>query len=91
MKEIDRQAAVAGTGSYHQTVSTLSTEPEQLELLYRAAQEAGEADAFKEAIDANHAQTPENLLYAAWFHRLQYAAAQATTNPFAWAAAYWIR
>jgi len=71
--------------SYHDTVSALSTDAEQLEHVYRAARQAGETDAFKQAIDDSRASAPENLLYAAWFHRLEYATEQAKDFVVAWA------
>jgi len=70
--------------SYHDTISTLAEDAEQLEQVYHAALRAGEADAFKQAIDDSHSSAPENLLYAAWFHRLKYAAAQAKGYVVAW-------
>ena len=42
---------------------------------YGAAVKAGQADAFRQAIDARRTAAPDNLLYAAWFYRLQHAAA----------------
>ena len=72
--------------SYQDRVNTLSTDPEQLEQIYQGAREDGETDAFKQAIYDNHASAPENLLYAAWFHRLKYAADQAKGFVVAWAA-----
>ena len=71
--------------SYQDTVGALGKDAEELEQLYQAALEAGETDAFMRAIDDNHADAPENLLYAAWFHRLKYAAAQAKGHVVAWA------
>lgn len=71
--------------SYRQTVSMLAGEPEKLELVYQAALVAGENLAFQQAINASHVAAPDNLLYAAWFHRLQYAAAQTTRFVVAWA------
>ncbi|MBS3784315.1 MAG: hypothetical protein KGY78_07720, partial [Anaerolineae bacterium] len=71
--------------SYQDRVNTLSTDPEQLEQVYQGAREDGETDAFKQAIYDNHASAPENLLYAAWFHRLKYAADQAKGFVVAWA------
>lgn len=79
------QASGAGTASYQRKVSALGADAEQLERVYRAAVEAGEAVAFKRAIDAAHTSAPENLLYAAWFHRLRYAAAEAKSFAVAWA------
>ncbi|MBN1314784.1 MAG: hypothetical protein JXA42_04930 [Anaerolineales bacterium] len=71
--------------SYYDTVSSLAQDPEQLELVYQAAVKAGEAEPFKQAIDENHTTTPDNLLYAAWFHRLRYHAARAKSFAIAWA------
>ena len=71
--------------SYHDTVSDLAGDVEQLEQVYHAALKDGETDAFKQAIDASHTAAPDNLLYAAWFHRLKYSAAQAKGHVIAWA------
>jgi hypothetical protein len=71
--------------SYHDAVSALAQDAEQLEQVYHAALEAGETDAFKQAIDESHTTAPENLLYAAWFYRLKYTAAQAKSFVVAWA------
>ena len=71
--------------SYHDTVNDLATDAEQLEQVYHAALDAGETDAFKQAIDDSYTSAPENLLYAAWFHRFKYTAAQAKGHVVAWA------
>jgi hypothetical protein len=71
--------------SYHDTVSALAQDAEQLEQVYRAAREAGATDAFKQAIDDSHEKAPENLLYAAWFYRLKDTVAQARGYVVAWA------
>jgi hypothetical protein len=71
--------------SYRETVSALAENAEQLEQVYHTALKAGEADAFKQAIDDSHTSAPENLLYAAWFYRLKHAAAQAKSFAIAWA------
>jgi hypothetical protein len=71
--------------AYHNKVSALSQDAEQLEQIYHAALKAGETDAFKQAIDDSHMNAPENLLYAAWFHRLKCTAAQAKGYAVAWA------
>ncbi len=69
---------------YHETVSALAEDAEKLEEVYEGAVEAGEGDAFREAIDDSYALAPGNLLYAAWFHRLKHAAAQAKGFAPAW-------
>lgn len=71
--------------SYHDTVGALAEDAEQLERVYHAALKAGERDAFKQAIEDSHTSTPENLLYAAWFHRLKYSAVRAKGFAIAWA------
>jgi hypothetical protein len=71
--------------SYHDAVSALAHDAEKLEKTYHAAVEAGETDAFKQAIADKHTKTPDNLLYAAWFYRLKYTAAQAKGHIVAWA------
>jgi hypothetical protein len=71
--------------SYNNTVGALAEDAEQLEQIYHAALKAGKADAFKQAIDDRHANAPDNLLYAAWFHRLKHTAAQAKGYAVAWA------
>ncbi len=71
--------------SYHDKVSTLAEDAEQLEEIYHTAVKAGEADAFKQAIDDSYTSAPDNLLYAAWFHRLKHTAAQAKSLAIAWA------
>ena len=85
MNEIEKVGTSTITESYRQTVNTLAEDPEKLELVYRAALAAGESEAFKQAIDAIHVTAPDNLLYAAWFHRLKYAAARTASFVVAWA------
>ncbi|MGD2077393.1 MAG: hypothetical protein PVH18_03370 [Chloroflexota bacterium] len=70
--------------SYQDTVSDLARDAEQLEQVYQEALKAGKTEAFTEAIENNHAAVPDNLLYAAWFHRLKYAATQAKGYVVAW-------
>ena len=71
--------------SSHDRVRALDQEPELLEQAYQAAVEAGEEDAFRQAIGESHLSAPENLLYAAWFHRLKHTAARAREYVVAWA------
>jgi hypothetical protein len=72
------------TMSYHDTVSALAGDAEQLEALYQSAVDAGEAEAFKQAIDNAQTGAPENLLFAAWYYRLHYAATRAKASFVAW-------
>ncbi|MBK8901930.1 MAG: hypothetical protein IPM53_12140 [Anaerolineaceae bacterium] len=73
-----------GTMSYHETVHTLSENPEALEGLYYDAVKAGNKKAFQQAIDDNYQNAPNNLLLAGWFHRLHYAARQAKQFVIEW-------
>ena len=45
--------------------------PQQLEQLYQTAKEEGLKERFQSIMDAYHEAAPDNLLYAAWFCRLQ--------------------
>ncbi len=71
--------------TYQQRVNDLAADPEQLEQVYQSALKAGQVDAFEQAIDAGYESAPDNLLYAAWFHRLKYTAKKAKDNVVAWA------
>lgn len=70
--------------SYKDRIKALAQNPERLEQAYAEAREAGEADAFKRAIEDSHASAPDNLLYAAWFYRLKRAAERAEGFAVAW-------
>ncbi|MDX1613573.1 MAG: hypothetical protein R3300_04635 [Candidatus Promineifilaceae bacterium] len=70
--------------SYHEMIRVHSDDAETLERVYRTALQAGEADAFRVAIDANYVAAPDNLLYAAWFYRLKHTAALARDFVVAW-------
>lgn len=71
--------------SYQDTVNTLAEDAEQLEQIYQEALKAGEAEAFKQAIEVGHTDTPDNLLFAAWFYRLKHTAVKAKEYAVAWA------
>ena len=70
--------------SYHDKVGASAQDAEQMEQVYHAAVKSGEIDAFKGAIEDGYRSAPDNLLYAAWFHRLKHAAAQAKGFAVAW-------
>lgn len=70
--------------TYRDELRALGNDAQQLEQLYQAAHKAGAATAFRQAIAEEHTAAPENLLYAAWFYRLQQAAAQAAGRAVAW-------
>jgi hypothetical protein len=71
--------------SYEDTINALGADAKQLEGVYHSALTAGEAEAFKEAIEVSHTTAPDNLLYAAWFYRLKSSADQAMVYVVAWA------
>lgn len=48
------------------------TNPEGLEALYQFARKEHTEGAFKTALFTSYEQTPGNLLYAAWYHRLSH-------------------
>ncbi len=69
---------------YHETVSGLADDPERLEQVYQAARREGESEAFQEAIHLHYQAAPDNLLFAAWFHRLKHTAQAARRHVVAW-------
>ncbi|MBX7235974.1 MAG: hypothetical protein K1X65_16425 [Caldilineales bacterium] len=71
--------------SYLASIRELSADAEPLERLYQWAVQAGEAGAFAEAVNTLQAETPDNLLFAAWRYRLAYAAGQVKERAIAWA------
>ena len=70
--------------TYQETLNNLGNDAEQLEQLYQSAVRAGKADAFRDAIDARLSAAPDNLLYAAWYHRLRQTAVRARESFIAW-------
>ena len=70
--------------SYLERIDNLNDQPEQLEQLYQEAVTAGESEVFNEAINATYAGQPGNLLYAAWYYRLQQAVVKAKGRVIAW-------
>jgi hypothetical protein len=50
--------------------------PQRLEALYQTARDAGAEERFREALLASYREFPTNLLYAAWYYRLQLSAAR---------------
>lgn len=70
---------------YQPTIADLAGDPEGLEQAYRTAVRAGDEAAFVEAIEAGYAQSPDNMLLAAWHYRLSSAAARVKGRVVAWA------
>jgi hypothetical protein len=47
------------------------SDPQKLEQLYQMAQNQGQTDFFQSALLTCYEETPDNLLFAAWFYRFQ--------------------
>ena len=47
------------------------SDPQKLEQLYQTAQNEGQTDFFQSALLTCYEETPDNLLFAAWFYRFQ--------------------
>ena len=56
---------------YQEEIRAAKSDPQELEQLYQVAQQKGQIDAFQSALLACYEETPENLLFAAWFYRFQ--------------------
>ena len=61
---------------YLQDIRAAHTDPEQLENLYRAALRENAGDEWRSDLLACLAQSPDNILYAAWRYRLQTSEAE---------------
>lgn len=70
--------------SFRSMMNEVADDPEQLEQAYQAAVQAGEVEAFQQAIDARRAAAPEDRLYAAWFYRLRHSAVKVKESFIAW-------
>jgi hypothetical protein len=55
-------------------IRTAESSPEKLEQLYQAARKRGEVEVFRSALLTCYETAPDNLLFEAWFHRLQQTA-----------------
>ena len=55
---------------YTAEIISAKADPQRLEELYRAAERAQQAELFRTSMLACFEQSPDNLLYAAWYHRL---------------------
>jgi len=56
---------------YLPDIRAAHSDPESLEQLYRAAQQQDMTDEFATDVLTCYLECPDNLLYAAWYHRLQ--------------------
>jgi len=55
-------------------IQSAKNDPQKLEQIYLAAQQAGQMEVFQSALLACYQEKPDNLLYAAWFYRFQQTA-----------------
>ncbi|MDW8269559.1 MAG: hypothetical protein RMN24_10380 [Anaerolineae bacterium] len=65
-------------------VFELPHDPERLEIAYQTARKTGTVAVFAEALEADYARQPDNLLLAAWHYRLTYAAVEIKRRIIAW-------
>jgi hypothetical protein len=70
--------------TYLPEIMRLGDDPAGIETLYRAARARGEAGEFETAMGQARAEHPGNLLYAAWYYRLEGADAPAAEPRIAW-------
>lgn len=80
--------AAPGSGAapmdYESAIRSAEHDPEQLERLYQAARAAHAAGRFSEALNRRYQEAPDNLLYAAWYYRLNLPAQERTTRVTNW-------
>jgi hypothetical protein len=79
--------AGSGASAYLSAIQGAGADPEQLERLYLAAHRAHEAGAFASAMLLTAGAAPDNLLYSAWYYRLQQQASggeSAARHPVNW-------
>jgi hypothetical protein len=55
-------------------IQAAKDDPQKLEQLYQSVQQEDQVEAFRSALLACYQETPDNLLYAAWFYRFQQTA-----------------
>lgn len=68
--------------NYRDEIRLAAADPYLLERLYQSAQQEKQEQAFQAAMSACYEDAPDNLLYAAWFYRLQNGElARAETKP----------
>jgi hypothetical protein len=58
------------TMDYASAIHAAAHDPQQLEQLYQSAREARAGERFGEALRAQYRESPDNLLFAAWYYRL---------------------
>ncbi len=66
---------------YWKEVEAAHGAPDQLERLFQVARKENNEAAFKADVVACHRAAPDNLLYAAWFHRLESVTSETSVEP----------
>ena len=56
---------------YHSEIRAAQGDPERLEATYQAARQAGDRESFRKSVIACYEQSPDDVLYAAWYYRLR--------------------
>ena len=57
-----------------QEIQAAKNDPKKIEQIYQTAQSEGQIEVFQSALLTCFQETPDNLLYAAWFYRFQQSA-----------------
>lgn len=71
-----------GMDNYLAEIRGAAADPETLERIYQAARRAGASAAFTRAITTAHEESPDNLLYSAWYYRLNQPEAAGRSGRF---------
>jgi len=66
---------------YINEIQQAANDPQRLETLYRSAQKAGLVGKFSDDIQACYKESPDNVLIAAWYYRLQGTLAEQAQRP----------
>ena len=66
---------------YINEIQQAANDPQRLETLYRSAQKAGLVGKFSDDIQACYKESPDNVLIAAWYYRLQGTPAEQAQRP----------
>ncbi len=67
-------SAMQPSGSFRELIRAAHSNPEQLEQIYQTARRGGRAGQFTQDMNALYQESAENLLYTAWYYRLQQSA-----------------
>ena len=65
--------------TFREEIEAAESAPKQIERLFQSALKEKREAEFRADLITCHRAAPDNLLYAAWFHRLRAAAADSTS------------